>query len=127
MARYEEGKIYRAEVTYIETYGAFVKLEDNYNGLIHISEISNKYVSDINNFFKVGDYIYVEVLEVDEKLKQIKLSIRNINYKGQKAKKNKKAIEETPHGFNTLRANLPIWINKKLKNIEKEKITLDKR
>jgi len=41
MVVYEKGSIYKGEVTSVESYGAFVKLENGYSGLIHISEISN--------------------------------------------------------------------------------------
>lgn len=126
MVRYEKGNVYMAEVTCIESYGAFVKLEENYTGLIHISEISHKFVKNVSNFLKVGEHIYVEVVDIDDDLKHLKLSIKNINYRYSNSGQKKGAIEETPHGFTTLKAHLPIWINKKLKNIQNEKIMLDK-
>mgnify|MGYP003296680091 CR=1 FL=1 len=122
MKKYEEGKIYQAEVTCVENYGAFVKLDDDYTGLIHVSEISHFFVKSIDDYVKIGDQINVKVIGVYEKKKQLSLSIKNIKYK----KSNQKKIEETQHGFLTLKANLPIWIEKKIKKIEKIKISLDK-
>ena len=44
MENYEVGSIVKGEVTGIESYGIFVKIDDNTNGLIHISEIANRYI-----------------------------------------------------------------------------------
>ena len=51
---YKVGKIVKGTVTGIENYGAFVSLENDYTGLIHISEISYGYVKDISNYLKIG-------------------------------------------------------------------------
>jgi len=122
---YNKGDITKAKVTRLESYGAFVELRGNYTGLIHISEISEKYVKKIESYLSVGDVIFVEILEVDDDLKQLKLSIKHIRYKIKRHQKNEygasNVIEETPHGFATLKSKLPIWIEKKLKNIENEK------
>ena len=126
MVVYEKGKVYKGDITSVETYGAFVKLENGYSGLIHISEISNSFIKNINNIFKKGDSIYVEVLEVNNELKQVKLSVKNIKFKLFEKNRGKKSIEETPHGFSTLEAKMPIWLDEKLKKIENLKITLDK-
>lgn len=117
---YKKGDICAVKVTCVEDYGAFVKTNDDYTGLIHISEITLKFVKDVNDFFKIGDIINAEIISVDEEKKQLNLSVKSL-------KKNNELIMETYHGFSTLKANLPIWIEKKLKNIEKEKISLDKR
>ena len=45
---YKIGDIIEVEVSGIENYGIFVKAEDDYTGLIHISEIDNNYIKDIN-------------------------------------------------------------------------------
>ena len=47
MSKYENGKIVVGCVTGIENYGIFVSLDEYYSGLIHISEVSNKFVKDI--------------------------------------------------------------------------------
>ena len=125
MAKYEKGKTVKGTVTCIEPYGAFMSFDEYYTGLIHISEVSKGFVKDIHDFINVGDHIYVEILDVDEEEAHLKLSIKNINYKiNGKLKKNK--IIETPSGFTSLSANLPIWINKELKKIKNEANTIDK-
>lgn len=74
MGKYSVGSIVEGEVVGVKTYGAFVKIADDITGLLHISEIDNKYIEDINDYFKVGDIIKVKILELDQGGKQVKLS-----------------------------------------------------
>ena len=111
MAEYRSGSIVKCQVTGIEKYGAFVNIDSNYTGLIHISEISQGFVKDINDYVKIGDTIYCQILEVDEDNLQLKLSIKNINYKTLDKNKN---IKESRRGFLPLKNNLPIWIKEKI-------------
>ncbi len=115
MAEYKKGSIVKGTVTGIENYGAFVSFDEYYSGLIHISEISHGFVKDIRDFINVGDVINVEILDVDEQLFQLKLSIKNISY--QKVKRRNK-IRETPTGFKTLEKMLPHWVEEVLKRIK---------
>lgn len=114
MTKYRKGKIVKATVTGIESYGAFVTLDEYYSGLIHISEISHGFVKNISDFLTIGEEISVQILEVDEEQSHLKLSIKNINYKKEKKIKKTK-IQETNLGFKTLAYKLPIWINESLK------------
>ena len=115
MAKYSAGSVVEGQVTGIEKYGAFVHLDDDYSGLIHISEVSNDFVGDIHKFLEVNDRIFCEVLEVDEDNKQIKLSIKNINYKFE----NNGKVQESRLGFLPLKNHLDKWIKDKLSEIEK--------
>ena len=117
MGQYKEGKIIKATVTGIENYGIFVSLNDYYTGLIHISEISTGFVKNIHDIVKIGETIYVKVLDIDEKNNHLILSIKNIKYK-MNTKQEKKKIVETPLGFTTLRYELPQWIDKNIKKRE---------
>ncbi len=114
MSKIKKGRIIRGTVTGIESYGVFVSCDDYYTGLIHISEISHGFVKNINDFVKIGDLIFVEVLDVDEELGHLKLSIKNIEYKRRTIIK-RKQIRETALGFKTLEYKLPIWIKESLK------------
>ena len=62
MAKYKKEEIVKAKVIGLQNYGAFVEVDDEYQGLIHISEISDGFVSDIHNFLEIGETIYVKVL-----------------------------------------------------------------
>ena len=109
MEKVKKNDVIKVKVTGVQKYGAFVNSEDNnYDGLIHISEISYGYV-------KIGDSIYAEVVEVSDKDNQLKLSIKDIDYKKDGTKL--KRMAETKNGFTPLKDNLEIWINKKIKEI----------
>ncbi|NLA33304.1 MAG: S1 RNA-binding domain-containing protein [Tenericutes bacterium] len=116
MCKYEPGKIVTGCVTGIESYGIFIGLDDYYNGLIHISEISSGFVKNINDYVKIGETIRVKVLEVDKDMFQVKLSIKGINYNINKPKR--LPIVETPLGFSTLRDLLDNWIEIKMTKIK---------
>lgn len=108
---YKVGNIVKGKVTGIEKYGIFVNLENNCNGLIHISEISEDFVKNITDFVAIGEIIYCQILEINEDTNQFKLSIKNINYKENDSIK---GIHETRRGFLPLKENIDRWINEKL-------------
>ncbi len=114
MEDYTVGSIVKGEVTGIEPYGIFVKV-DNLNGLIHISEIANNYISNITKYVKVGEKIYAKVIDVDNENNRLKLSIKGLNYK--EFYKNRK-VRESVRGFSPLQENLEKWMNETLKEME---------
>ena len=118
MKKYEAGELIKGQVTGIEKYGIFVNLGD-YNGLIHISEISDGYVRNINDYVKIGQEITVKVIDENDKMHHVRLSIKNIEYKSKKNGVHK--IVETKHGFGTLDIMLKKWIESKLKELNKNK------
>lgn len=69
------GNIAQGKVAKITNYGAFVDLEDGGTGMIHISEVANTYVKDINDHIKVGDTVSVKVISINEQNK-VSLSIK---------------------------------------------------
>lgn len=71
----EVGTIVSGLVTGITNFGAFVELETGQTGLVHISEVADAYVKDINDYLKLGERITVKVINVDGRGK-IGLSIR---------------------------------------------------
>ena len=114
MEKVKKSDIIKATVTGVQKYGAFVNTDD-YEGLIHISEISYGYVKNVNDYLKVGDNIFVEVVEIDKDDNHLKLSIKDIDYK--KDGTRLKRMAETKSGFEPLKNNLELWINKKIKEI----------
>ena len=111
MSKYRKGSIVKGIVTGIESYGIFVSLDDYYTGLIHISEISNKFVKNPKNFVNVGDEIEVEIIGVDEEQCHLNLSLKHFEVEN---RKRRKKIVETEKGFSTLSKNLPNWIDEQL-------------
>jgi S1 RNA binding domain protein len=71
----EVGSKLQGKVTGITHFGAFVELPEGSTGLVHISEVADNYVKDINEHLKVGDQVEVKVINV-EKDGKIGLSIR---------------------------------------------------
>ena len=71
----EVGSKLEGKVTGITNFGAFVELPNGSTGLVHISEVADNYVKDINDHFKVGDMVEVKVMNVGTDGK-IGLSIR---------------------------------------------------
>lgn len=71
----EIGAIQEGKVTGITKFGAFVLLPGGKSGLVHISEIANAYVNDVNEYLKVGDTVKVKILSVNEAGK-VNLSIK---------------------------------------------------
>ncbi|WP_077620166.1 S1 domain-containing RNA-binding protein [Bacillus sinesaloumensis] len=71
----EVGSKVQGKVTGITNFGAFVELPEGSTGLVHISEVADNYVKDINEHLKVGDQVEVKVINV-EKDGKIGLSIK---------------------------------------------------
>lgn len=82
------GDIVEGVVTKVAKFGAFVDLEDGKSGLVHISEIADTFVKDINNHIVEGDEVKVKVLSIDEKGK-IALSIKDAVEKKEEPKDEK--------------------------------------
>lgn len=119
MSKVKEKDIIKVNVTGVQKYGAFISTDtDDYDGLIHISEISYGFVRNVNDYLKVGDKIYAEVVEVDDKDNHLKLSIKDIDYK--KDGSRLKRMAETKSGFKPLKDHLDGWIDDKIKEITSE-------
>lgn len=71
----EVGSKLKGKVSGITNFGAFVELPTGQTGLVHISEVADQYVKDINDVLSVGDEVTVKVLQVESDGK-IGLSIR---------------------------------------------------
>jgi len=71
-----EGMILEGVVTNVVNFGAFVDVGVHQDGLVHISQLCDRFVSDPNEIVKVGQVVKVRVLEVNQKLSRIGLSIK---------------------------------------------------
>ncbi len=78
--KYKIGTLVTGKVTKITSYGAFVKLEDDIEGLVHISQISEEHVNKIKEVIKVGDEVTARVIKVDKEERRIGLSIKAASY-----------------------------------------------
>lgn len=71
-----EGDIFEGEVKSLTNFGAFVEVADGIQGLVHVSEISNKHVDKPSDVLKVGQTVKVKVLNIDPNDRRISLSIK---------------------------------------------------
>ncbi|MDD6214370.1 MAG: S1 RNA-binding domain-containing protein [Firmicutes bacterium] len=81
----EIGSIVEGKVINVMPFGAFVALPENKSGLVHISEITNAFIKDINNYIKQGDIVKVKVVSIDSSGK-IGLSIKKAETKPERPK-----------------------------------------
>ncbi len=75
----EVGMELEGMVTNVANFGAFVDVGVHQDGLVHISQLADRFVTDPKQIVKVGQVVKVRVLEVNQKLKRIGLSMRSVN------------------------------------------------
>jgi S1 RNA binding domain protein len=88
----EVGSKLQGKVTGITNFGAFVDIGDRKTGLVHISEVADSYVKDINEHLTVGDEVKVKVINV-EKDGKIGLSIKKAKERPQRQRNPRERTE----------------------------------
>ena len=78
MGDLKQGQILEGCITNVTNFGAFVDLGVHQDGLVHISELANEFISDPGEIVSVGDIVKVKVLEVDVDRKRIGLSLKQV-------------------------------------------------
>ena len=97
--QYPIGSRLEVEVTHIVDFGVFVKLQENIEGLIHISELSQKRIQNPRDIVKEGDKILAEILSIDSESKKIGLSRRLVEInKEQREKSSEKGSKDSKKG-----------------------------
>ncbi|MBN9338664.1 MAG: RNA-binding transcriptional accessory protein [Comamonadaceae bacterium SCN 68-20] len=76
IADLKEGMVLEGTVSNVAQFGAFVDLGVHQDGLVHVSQLANKFVSDAREVVKTGQIVKVKVLEVDAARKRISLTMR---------------------------------------------------
>jgi predicted RNA-binding protein with RPS1 domain len=76
MKKYYPGNVVQGKVVGIKPYGVFISLDEKTMGLLHISEISDGFVDDINKYVKIGDCIETKILDIDYQENRAKLSLK---------------------------------------------------
>lgn len=97
-SRYRPGQAVEGAVTKLTDFGAFVELEEGVEGLIYVSEISDRRIEKPSEILKVGDHVRAEILSIEPKERRIGLSIKQLgrseeraNYETYTAEANRKA------------------------------------
>ena len=101
----ELDSVVEGKVTRIMNFGAFVELEDNKVGLIHISEVADEYVNSVSDFLHEGDIVQAKVTAIDSKGK-IALSIKKLKQQQrQETEKQFRSSKGRPAGRGDFKAN----------------------
>jgi small subunit ribosomal protein S1 len=77
--RYKAGEVIEGEVTKLVPFGAFVRVADGIEGLVHISELSESHVESAEEIAQVGDRVRVRVVDVDVSRRRVSLSMRRVD------------------------------------------------
>ena len=103
------------KITGIQPYGAFVSFDDEVKGLIHISEISERFVKDVRSFVSIDDHVLVKVIDVDTEHKQLRLSFKAVDQSMRKAKRRARfvGLPANKIGFASIKRQLPKWIKER--------------
>lgn len=115
--RFMVNEIVEGVVTGIQPYGAFVCLDSKHNGLIHISEISERFVRDVHTYVRVGQRVRVKILDIDDDGIHFKLSLKAVEAKKARMMRNSKLTQDLPvmhKGFSSLADRLDAWIEEAL-------------
>ena len=94
--RFKVGDLVKGTVAKIASFGAFVSLDGDIDGLIHISQLSEDHVEKVKDIIKVGDEIEARVIKVDKVERRIGLSIKAVGY-------SEEQLEQESASFESLR------------------------
>ena len=97
-SRFKVGDLVSGTVAKIASFGAFVNLDGDIDGLIHISQLSEEHVERVKDVIKVGDDIKARVIKVDKVERRIGLSIKAVNYDPEQLRRETAAFETVRAG-----------------------------
>lgn len=123
-ANHKVGDIIEGTVIELHKFGALMIFEHDVTGLLHISEISDRFVFDIARYVQVGRNFNVKIMEIDSNNGFMKVSLRKvtiedrIDYKN--SAKKRTFVEADDIDFSPLHEQLEKWTETQLKNTPKE-------
>ena len=85
--KYKIGDFVKGKVTKLASFGAFVQLQDDIDGLVHISQLSEDHVAKVKDVLKVAQEVEARVIKVDKIERRIGLSIKAANYSEEQLRK----------------------------------------
>ncbi|KXZ39580.1 general stress protein 13 [Alkalithermobacter thermoalcaliphilus JW-YL-7 = DSM 7308] len=121
--KFEINSVVTGKVVDIKPFGAFVALDENTKGLVHISQVSHDFVKDINNHLTVGQEVQVKILSIDEQSGKISLSIREATQRPNRKQQAKKEEQVQNTNNVSLEDKLKEW----LKQSNERQADLNKR
>jgi small subunit ribosomal protein S1 len=96
--KYKIGDLVKGKVTKLASFGAFVQLADDIDGLVHISQLSEDHVAKVKDVLKVGQEVESRVIKVDKVERRIGLSIKAANYSEEELRKESEAFDTLKPG-----------------------------
>src|ERR1700734_1535381 len=96
--RYKIGDLVKGKVTKLASFGAFVQLADDIDGLVHISQLSEDRVDKVKDILKIGQDVEARVIKVDRTERRIGLSIKAANYSEEEIKRESEAFDSIKPG-----------------------------
>ena len=91
--RFNVGDTVNGTVAKIAAFGAFIQLEDDVDGLVHISQLSEEHVTKVKEVVNIGDEVEARVIKVDKAERRIGLSIKAASYSEEELKKETAAFD----------------------------------
>jgi small subunit ribosomal protein S1 len=95
---YRVGDLVTGNVTKLASFGAFVGLQHDIDGLVHISQVSEERVEKIKNVLKVGQAVTARVIKIDKTDRRIGLSIKAASYTEEQLKEEQKLLDSLKPG-----------------------------
>lgn len=101
-------------VKVFQTY-AIMLFEEGWTGLLHISELSHSFIRSFTSFVTIGTIYSVKVIDVDEEAKKVHVSLKQVTAGERKRSFSHREIDPSEISFDSLRENLPRWIEEQNK------------
>ena len=119
--KYQVGQLIVGKVYNVKPYALFMSFEDGVTGLLHISEISDSFIRDIEKYGSVGDEIKVKILSIDKDNGFLRVSYKQVPPEEMYSShtNQRKAPTTSEDEFLPLKEKLDSWIKEAYENIEK--------
>ena len=121
--KHEVGEYLIGTVYMVKPYALFLRFEDGSEGLLHISEICDSYIRDIEKFGVVGDQLKVVIINIDPSNGFLRVSFKRVKKEESFSTHSntiRKAPETNKNDFAPLEEKLPEWIEATLKKAKEE-------
>ena len=121
--KYQIGDLVIGKIISVKPYALFLSFGDDINGLLHISELSDSYIRDIERYGSVGDEIKVKVISIDETNGFLRVSYKKVPELERYSTHVNEAriyLEESERDFSELQKRLPIWVEETLKKVKEK-------
>ena len=119
---FEIGQLVIGKVKSVKPYALFLEFENKANGLLHISEISDAFIRDIEKYGSVGDEIKVKIIDIDKSNGFLRVSLKQVPpEEAYTTHQDEKVIPvATEEEFAALKEKMPVWIKETLEKIGDE-------